>query len=891
MQTQSQSTYQPQQPLIEHPNLSGNIIKHIPRSARPHCAIQLTAVIKKIIAQPNDPAVWSRLLNYGKQLLLAPPISGRKHNITNVLRKRTMETIAITAPNRAQRPRSTTHRDDNSVLATAVRSKLEDGNIRAAVRIICSDEKPAVNSDATLKALHSHHPPAAVDRAAMPDPATYNAVRVTKLDVCAAIRSFPAGSAAGPNGIRPQHLLDLVTCKEAGQELTEAITDLVNLLLQGNCPLEVATILFGGRLFALQKKSGGVRPIAIGYTWRRLAAKCANNYAISQLGDSLLPLQLGVATPGGCEAAVHATRRYLTSMPNDSVLVKLDFSNAFNCLRRDRILKTIADQMPGLYRFCWLFYGNATALRFGDNTVWSAEGVQQGDPLGPLLFCLTIQPQLRSLSSDLVAAYMDDVTVGGSLSTVADDIATITTIGPSYGLQLNSLKCEVITKTGAVNHEAFRGFQQETPDTAMLLGAPLSTGSALTECLSSRCTDLSRAIERLKLISAHDALVLLKNSLSAPKLLHTLRAACCVDHHLLKEFDDQLRSGLSSICNVSLTDDQWLQASLPVRNGGLGLRRVSSLASSAFLASAAGTRQLQDLILHRVNTANDDIYDSCLTNRISSGTQSPDDSDIHKQRMWDKAVVDAEYTQLISKYKEPSHRARLLAAAAPHSGDWLHTVPISACGLHLEDSAIRVAVGLRLGCALCEAHPCPCGTTVDPLGQHALICKRNPGRTQRHAWLNDIIHRALIRAEMPAVKEPQGLSRNDGKRPDGMTLVPWQSGRSAIWDVTVVHTLAASYVSQSATQAGRAAAAASERKTIKYSNLSSSHLFFPVAVETLGALADDGDSFIREIGRRATLRTSDPRETTFLYQRISIAVQRFNSVCLTNSFAISESTG
>ena len=92
----------------------------------------------------------------------------------------------------------------------------------------------------------------------------------------------------------------------------------------------------------------------------------------------------------------------------------------------------------------------------------------------------------------------------------------------------------------------------------------------MTECLTSRCADLSRAMERLKLISAHDALMLLRNSLSAPKLLYTLRAACCVDHHQLTVFDDHL----SSICNVSLTDDQWLQASLPVRNGGLGLSVV-----------------------------------------------------------------------------------------------------------------------------------------------------------------------------------------------------------------------------------------------------------------------------------------------------------------------------
>ena len=72
--------------------------------------------------------------------------------------------------------------------------------------------------------------------------------------------------------------------------------------------------------------------------------------------------------------------------------------------------------LPDLYRFCWLSYGNATALRWGNNTIWSAEGAQQGDPLGPLRFCMTIQTLLQSLSSDLVAAYFDDIMLGGSKS-------------------------------------------------------------------------------------------------------------------------------------------------------------------------------------------------------------------------------------------------------------------------------------------------------------------------------------------------------------------------------------------------------------------------------------------------------------------------------------------
>ena len=199
-----------------------------------------------------------------------------------------------------------------------MRAKLEDGNVKAAVRIISSDEKPAPDDAATLNSLRQRHPPAPADRREVPELSTCAAVQVLETDVIKAIQSFPAGSSADPDGIRPQHLLDLITCTEKGPALVTAITALTSLLLNGRCPRDIAVLLFGGRLIALQKKSGGVRPIAIGYTWRRLAAKCANRFALTVLGDTLLPVQVGVGTPGGCEAAVHAARRYAALMSDES---------------------------------------------------------------------------------------------------------------------------------------------------------------------------------------------------------------------------------------------------------------------------------------------------------------------------------------------------------------------------------------------------------------------------------------------------------------------------------------------------------------------------------------------------------------------------------------------
>jgi len=82
--------------------------------------------------------------------------------------------------------------------------------------------------------------------------------------------------------------------------------------------------------------------------------------------------------------------------------------------------------------------------------------------------------------------------------------------------------------------------------------------------------------------------------------------------------------------------------------------------------------------------------------------------------------------------------------------------------------------------------------------------------------------------------------------------------------------------SQNVLQAGSAAAAASVRKTTKYSTLSANQRVFPVAVETLRPLSDEAHSLIAEIGRRATHCTADPRETTFLCQctwQFSVSMQ------------------
>ena len=114
------------------------------------------------------------------------------------------------------------------------------------------------------------------------------------------------------------------------------------------------------------------------------------------------------------------------------------------------------------------------------------------------------------------------------------------------------------------------------------------------------------------------------------------------------------------------------------------------------------------------------------------------------------------------------------------------------------------------------------------------------GRSTPHQQINDAIWRALKRADVPLTKEPAGLLRGDGKRPDGLTLVPWQSGRSLTWDVTVVDTLANSYTPTTSVTSCEAAEAAATRKRAKYAEIIQSHHFVPIAIETLEPINMDG---------------------------------------------------
>ncbi|XP_029654886.1 uncharacterized protein LOC115228448 [Octopus sinensis] len=306
---------------------------------------------------------------------------------------------------------------------------------------------------------------------------------------------------------------------------------------------------------------------------------------------------MGVGVKGGCEATVHAVRDFTEfshSAYNDCILAKLDMKNAFNCIDRSCFLKECSKHNIPLLPMASMCYGSTPELMIDGHTILSSSGVQQGDPLGPLLFSMGVNPTAHAVKSPLNVWYLDDITIGGPAHQVILDIKSFAVSLNKIGLQLNPSKCEIINLNA--NEEDFATIVEKyhsvlpggiitRKGSLEVLGSPIFP-EGIEKILSGKLSTFEFMSSRLSILDAHEGFFLLKNFISLPKLQHVLRSApCFINPELLKELETGLKHSAENLCNIRFDEASWTQATLPIRFGGIGLRSPADIALPAFLSS------------------------------------------------------------------------------------------------------------------------------------------------------------------------------------------------------------------------------------------------------------------------------------------------------------------
>ena len=211
--------------------------------------------------------------------------------------------------------------------------------------------------------------------------------------------------------------------------------------------------------------------------------------------DFFSPFQFGVACPRGSEKIIHNLREVLEQHWSDPdfAVIKIDMQNAFNLVSRDAVLQQCLMHFPEIYPWTSWCYSQHPKLLHPVGSISSASGVQQGDPLGPLLFALFLQSVLKKLAADpqcqqllLSAWYLDDGAMAGPGSAVLKAQEVLGAEGKPNGLILNPSKCELFSP----NTDTFQPFDSSIPTSTTpnfeILGAPIGSPEFCGEYIEAK---------------------------------------------------------------------------------------------------------------------------------------------------------------------------------------------------------------------------------------------------------------------------------------------------------------------------------------------------------------------------------------------------------------------
>jgi hypothetical protein len=224
------------------------VIPHIPNGARIASADALAGIVQQALENPSREN-WAKLLLFGYIALASPSVetinktcqrqpsyaTRIKSQIANYVRSDSIPNHQFAHPHARTVKKASSEESRTKAMSKRVSAKLSDMDIRGAIRALCSEDDVADCSADVIETLKTKHPPSPEDLQLPPPPDdNMQGYSPTEQEVTAALASFPPGSLAGLDGVRPAHLKEMMSLKagEAGARFRSALTALVDKVLK-----------------------------------------------------------------------------------------------------------------------------------------------------------------------------------------------------------------------------------------------------------------------------------------------------------------------------------------------------------------------------------------------------------------------------------------------------------------------------------------------------------------------------------------------------------------------------------------------------------------------------------------------------------------------------------
>ena len=890
------------------------LFRHVPRATAAKWGIAWAEVLRRLCTERS----WEALRDWAsfQKITLWSPRGGKgsKGRTAELIRSRLDRFMAgewqllwdeylhgMPRPDRKKRKTDSplslhdkVERLSQSPFLNTLRGLMEDGAFGKAMRHLLSDgvhDSTDQNVRDKLRQLHPHGPEfpcTSTPMKAFPFPREEDTQEKRDLQyrLRETLLSFPRAAAGGPDGLRPQHLQDIVRADSgAASSILASLCSFTRAALDGTLPVRAMPFLSSATLLPLRKPGPdgclGVRPIAVGNTIRRFVGKFAMEMpCVTQCAAGLQPKQCGVAVAGACETIACGLQSLVLNSTSDNwAILQVDVQNAFNAIDRGALFDAIRSRLPELEAWARSTYGCHSTLFCDGFRLTSEQGVQQGDPLGPLFFAVLWQDVVAALPESLAMNvwYLDDGHLVGDMDTLARSLAIIQLKASKIGVKLNLSKCRVwgpgqlSPEVHGDHFDVLRSIPR-VPWAAgsglRVLGYPVEHPSST----SFRGEELQGIVGRLEeachvlsnLGDPHVEHVLLRYCLDACRVLHFLRAidmpslkgpVAAATRVIRRAWDDVLGQ-------PSVSDEQWTQCTLPLRLAGLGIKDPTVLQAPARMAGILSTQQRASdlhfpneacqlppdfaLVASQLKHTLGDQFEPLATWATNS-RPSDVESDHRRQDFWTNKVHEARKKHLQDSLPLRD-RCRLRLQSMPHTTAWMQTVPNKGMGVQLGACKYRLLLRWWIGTKIVAGDggaPCPlCGEPLDPFGDHLLCCKKNK-LVQRHNAVRDAL--ALVLKENHVRCETE-VAIGGKTRPADVAILGFDPAGPLAVDLVVFHPLQKSMTWEEES-AVRSMAVTEGKKVTKNQPIceSAGWLFSPLSFHPWAGLGPLGSGLVNRI--------------------------------------------